>query len=225
MVNENSNNPKNLWCSINKILHRSQENPLPDHSSLIALANSFGEFFKSKIDKVRSTFHQSSDIADTLPVETPPTLNTLVEATEEEVSKIIRSTKTTSCSLDHFPTALVKTHLDILITPITQIINMSMKSGEVPQFFKVAHVKPLLKKPTLSRNDLKNYRPVSNLNFISKILEKVVANRINEHITRHNLANLNQSAYKRYHSTETALLKLVNDFLHNMDCRKVTALV
>ena len=63
------------------------------------------------------------------------------------------------------------------------------------------------------------------MNFISKILEKVVAKRINDHLSNHNLANPEQSAYKTYHSTETALLKLQNDFLINMDHGKVTALI
>ena len=66
---------------------------------------------------------------------------------------------------------------------------------------------------------------MSNLNFISKILEKIVVKRINVHLSRHHLANPQQSAYKQHHSTETALLNIKNDFLRNMDRRKVTALV
>ena len=99
-----------------------------------------------------------------------------------------------------------------------------MQSGCVPSDFKTAHVKPLLKKPKLQHNDLKNYRPVSNLKFISKILEKAVAIQIKNHLSDHNLANHHQSAYKKYHSTESTLLKLQNDFLLNMDQGRVTAL-
>jgi hypothetical protein len=65
---------------------------------------------------------------------------------------------------------------------------------------------------------------VSNLNFVSKILEKVVASRFQEHITTNELSNNNQSAYKPNHSTETALLKLHNDINSNMNQGKVTAL-
>ena len=83
---------------------------------------------------------------------------------------------------------------------------------------------PLLKKPSLSKDDMKNYRPVSNLNFLSKIIEKSISNRIPSHIERNDLSNQYQSAYKTFHSTETALLKVENDFILNMDEGRVTAL-
>ena len=99
-----------------------------------------------------------------------------------------------------------------------------MQSGVVPQDFKQALVNPLIKKQTLCKNDLRNYRPISNLSFLSKILEKVVANRLHEHIYNHHLSNDLQSAYKRFHSTETALLKIHNNIVDNMDNGKVTTL-
>ena len=98
-------------------------------------------------------------------------------------------------------TLLLKSCIDQLIFPITTIINLSMQSGVVPQDFKQALVNPLIKKQTLCKDDLRNYRPISNLSFLSKILEKVVANRLHEHIYNHRLSNDLQSAYKRFHST------------------------
>ena len=83
---------------------------------------------------------------------------------------------------------------------------------------------PLIKKQTLCKSDLRNYRPISNLSFLSKILEKVVANRLHGHIYDHHLSNDLQSAYKRFHSTKTVLLKIHNDIVDNMDNDKVTAL-
>ena len=79
---------------------------------------------------------------------------------------------------------------------------------------------PLLKKPSLSKDDMTNYRPVSNLNFVSKIIEKVIANLIRSHLERNDLSNQYQSAYKKFHSTETTLLKVIL----NMDEGRVTAL-
>ena len=99
-----------------------------------------------------------------------------------------------------------------------------MQSGVVPRDFKQTLVKHLIKKQTLCKNDLKNYRPISNLSFLSKILEKVIVNRLHEHIYNHHISNDLQSAYKRFHSTETALLKIHNDIVDNMDNGKVTAL-
>ena len=88
----------------------------------------------------------------------------------------------------------------------------------------MAHVTPLHKKPSLNRNSLKNYRPVSNLSFISKLIEKVVAKQLNEFISHKGLLNVNQSAYKSSHSTETALLKIQNDIAFSVDSGKAVAL-
>ena len=87
----------------------------------------------------------------------------------------------------------------------------------------MAHVTPLHKKPSLDRNSLKNYRPVSNLSFISKLIQKVVANQLNEFILHEGLLNVNQS-YKSSHSTETALLKIQNDIAFSVDSGKAVAL-
>ena len=94
--------------------------------------------------------------------------------------------------------------------------------GAVPECYKDALVKPLLKKPGLDFNVLKNFRPVSNLPFLSKILEKVVLKRLTDHLFRNDLNEFFQSAYKKYHSTETALLKVFNDIVCDLDNRDVT---
>ena len=88
------------------------------------------------------------------------------------------SSPSKSCDLDPIPTILLKACLDVLIKPITDIINASLCYGFFPDDFKCAHVNPVLKKSTLPKEELNSYRPISNLSFISKILEKVVANRL-----------------------------------------------
>ncbi|WP_419629606.1 reverse transcriptase domain-containing protein, partial [Thiolapillus sp.] len=85
-------------------------------------------------------------------------------------------------------------------------------------------MKPLLKKTTLNPEILKNYRPVSNLSFLSKILEKVVLRQLSNHLLTNNLFYSHQSAYRAGHSTETALLKIVNDLLSALDEDKVSLL-
>ena len=119
---------------------------------------------------------------------------------------------------------MLKNCLDILLTPITDIINISMETSTFPQNFKEAHVRPLLRKTSLPKNELKNYRPVSKLSFISKILVKIVANRLQAHIKNNHLSNPLQSAYRKHHSTESALLKVYNDIIISMDKGEVTAL-
>ena len=143
---------------------------------------------------------------------------------QQEVRKIIISSKPTTCSLDPIPTPLLIQFLDQLLPTITTIINNSLLSGSFPDSFKTAVVKPLLKKSSLDPNVLKNYRPVSNLSFLSKVLEKVILKQLFEYLNTHSLLSPNQSAYRPAHSTETALLKVTNDIRTALDKGDVTFL-
>ena len=150
--------------------------------------------------------------------------STFSTVTEDQVTKVITNSHSKSCSLDPWPTFLVLEYLDILNTPITAIINASLEQGKCPNFFKQAHVTPILKKPSLDKEVFKNYRPVSNLNFISKILERVVAIQLQTHLDEAGLMTAFQSAYRKHHYTESALLNIQNDILLNMAKGSVTAL-
>ena len=105
---------------------------------------------------------------------------------------------------------------------ITFIVNASISTGIVSPQFKQAIVTPLLKKPGLDTNDMKNFRPMSNLYFISKILEKVVLIQLKNHLSGNNLLEIFQSAYRQNHSTETAVLSVLDGQLGSVDERLVS---
>ena len=84
---------------------------------------------------------------------------------------------------------------------VTDIVNMSLRDSLMPKSLKTALIRPLLKKTGLDRDILKNYRPVSNLTFISKVIEKVVSGRLNEHLITNSMFDPLQSAYRDKHST------------------------
>ena len=123
---------------------------------------------------------------------------------EEYVKSIILKAPVKSCDLDTIPTSLFSKSVEDLFPSITSIINKSLIDGSVPACFKSALVTLLIKKPTLDHNDLKNYRPISNLNFLSKILEKIVLDQLRSHRETNQLSESLQSAYRAQHSTETA---------------------
>ena len=128
-----------------------------------------------------------------------------------------------SCPLDPMPSRLVS-RCDALLPVITTIINKSLEAGHFPKSWKEALVCPLLKKPDLDVI-FKNFTPVSNLAFLLKLTEKAVFHQIHEHMVDTNLYPNAQSAYRVHHSTETALLKVKNDILLNMNKQHVTLLV
>ena len=130
-----------------------------------------------------------------------------------------------SCDLDPIPTCLIKEFVNDFVPYITQIVNKSLKCGFFPDCLQHALIKPLLKKPSLDRQDLKNYRPIANLKYLGKVIERVVSGRLQSHLKNNSLQNPFQSAYREMHSVESALLRVNNDVLIGMDNGNVSGLV
>ena len=155
----------------------------------------------------------------------PPKLIIFTQVTQDEIGKKISKSPTKSCLLDPLPKFLIKDCTDILLPSITKLVNCSLREGLVPDGFKKAVVTAPMKKASLPVEDLKNYRPVSGLRFISKLVEGVVAKQLVDHIHGHDLDNSYQSAYKSGHSMETALLSIKNDIHLSLSRGEATALV
>lgn len=223
LVAEASHDPRKLFRVINSICGRNQENPLPDTSSNLELANGFGKYFQEKINNIQQDI-QSSDPPHIPQRDGSHSLSCFHVVTEQDVIKVVGKAKPTSCPLDPIPTTLVKDNLDILAPLLTHIINCSISSGTFPGEWKTALVTPLLKKRGA---DLvfKNYRPVSNLQYLSKLAERAVVNQLCAHCEASHPLPSCQSAYRAAHSTETALIKVQSDILLAMDQQKVTQLV
>ena len=158
------------------------------------------------------------------PPNTREVLHNLSHVTDAEVRPLVLSAPCKSSDLDPLPTGLVKDCIRVSCAYSVYSQLIALSEGCFPTHFKSVLVSPSLKKTTPSRDDMKNYRPVSNLSFLSKILEKVVASHLNSHINSSHTSNDYQSAYRNFHSAETTVFKIHNDILSSMDDGRVTAL-
>ena len=129
------------------------------------------------------------------------------------MEKLIGLALCKTCQLDPAATWLVKDVRGLLSPFIALLFNRSLVDGCFPSGFKKAVVRPLLKKSGLDANQPQNYRPVSNLSFLSKLLEKVVyiQTRFQSFLDSNNMTPTTQSAYRQFYSTETAVTKMYND--------------
>ena len=123
------------------------------------------------------------------------------------------------------PTSFVKGLLPVLLPTILTIVNKSLSESHMPTALKDAIVKPLIKKPSLDKDNLKNYRPVSNLAYLRKLIESVGIEQIDDHLSAFGLHEPLQSAYTPQHSTETAVIKVTNDILCALDHKQCVYLV
>ena len=221
-VEECSKDSKKLYSLVNNMCGTTKQNPLPEATSEMELAESFADYFLSKIVNIRDALDECERYHPT--GECEGQLTSFRAVTEEEVKKAIICLPTKSCELDEIPTKHLKQILDRCLGIITMIMNSSLKQGQFASSWKTAVVRPLLKKAGLELVN-SNYRPVSNLNFLSKVLEKLVLTQFNKHCVNYVLYPEYQSAYRQFYSCETALLKLMDDILWNMEHQKVTAMV
>ncbi len=228
LIDENKDNPRNLFRVMNSALNRKQDTPFPPHLSETDLANGFSNFFTDKINKIRTNLDNVSnaksinDIQEASKYET--TLENFHLLSEDQVRELVKKSPTKHCELDPMPTWLIKDCLEEILPTLTRIINLSLQLGDIPVSLKHAIIKPLLKKIGLELID-KNYRPVSNLTYLSKLIERAVVYQLLDHLKVNNLMDIYQSAYRMFHSTETALLKVRNDILMEMDKRHTVMLV
>ena len=209
-IAEHKLDTKSIYAMSFKLLGKMTDNPLLEHDSKLDLANEFNNYFKDKIDIIMMNLQSSDDNpTDLRYIESHQTTDVKFEEflliEEDTIKTIVRSAPSKSCELDPLPISLLKEHLDVIAPALRDLVNNSMKSCIMSTNLKEALLWPLLKKMGLVLIP-KNFRPVSNLTYLSKLTERVICAQISEMAEKSGNTKPLQSAYKKKHSTEMALL-------------------
>ena len=230
LIEENKDNQGKLFKICKQLFNHSNVPTFPPNIDNASFANGIGNYFVQKIARIRRNLDDVDSCNNDSPVlgqighvQDTPLINEFKELSTSDVAALIKSSTLKTCALDPMPSILVS-RCDALIPIITQIINTSLQLGSFPAEWKEALVLPLLKKCGLQLI-FKNFRPVSNLLFVSKLTERAVFDQMHVHMSINNLYPSAQSSYRKHHSVETALLKIKNDLLLNMNKQHVTLLV
>ena len=138
---------------------------------------------------------------------------------EYDVKHIILSLKSAAAGCDNFPAYLGKQCINAYLTPLTYILNQSMTEGVFPDLLETARVIPLYKSGEKKKRN--NYRPISILSFFSKIFEKTMYNYISNFMDKHNLICKHQFGFRSKHSTQHAVISLVNNITNSLDSSNI----
>ena len=214
---------KDMFMTLKSLLNSSSK-ALPSANCDSDLANDFLSFFVDKVEKIRNNM-TLSDHAFQADRDCKSYMPGFKALSDFEVAEMIGQMSNKTCILDTFPSWLIKQNLQCLLPIITRIVNSSLLSGIFPHTLKHSVIIPVLKKVSLDRGELKSYRPVANIKFIAKLIEKAASRQVIQHVGDHDLGEPFQSAYKTHHSTETALLQVRNYILQALDANKAVLLV
>ena len=209
-----------------KLLGKNKDVQLPAHDNEVDLCNEFEQFFYDKVYNIRN------DISTHLSNDKPYIVNNAFQSRERlsdfsilpdnDIYDIFNSLNNKYCKLDPISAKLFKQCLPYLLPYVKYIMNSSLQSGTVPSRFKEALVKPKIKGNNLDQDLLHNFRPLSNLSYLSKGLERCVLKQLVCHLDNNNLFGEFQSAYRKFHSCETAITKISNDILCSLDKKQCT---
>ena len=232
-----ANNSKLLYSFFNKLTDNGQQRCLPSSTDDKSLAQNFSKYYDEKVKKIRAGIEKERFSVplldyrfDSIPTINGPTnlsehcLTEFLPTDAEELKKIIAKSGIKTSPEDPIPKSVLEENIDIFLPSWVEIINKSLSLGSFDGL-KSAVVDPLVKDSDLDEETLKSYRPISNLQFLSKLTERVVLSRLNSHMKIIGCELSNQYGYKSAHNTESLIIKITNDMLIASDAKSATVLL
>ena len=214
---------KRTFMFLNNLLGRTSNPEMPTSSSSSDLASRFSAFFSDKITRIRGEIGVvavDSEFSLTFPLHftRSSSLSHFRPVTEADVLKYIRASRRTCCSLDPIDVSKLGGVFELAAPALAAIMNSSFEEGHFVASEKRGLIRPHLKKSGLDKDNLSNYRPVTNLSYLSKIMERAILDQLVSFLDEAGVVPRYQSAYREFHSTETALCRIYDDLVANT-CR------
>ena len=221
---------RRTFTFLNNLLGRTTDPVMPTSFSDDELASRFSAFFSEKIIRIRGEIdeiavNQEFSLGFPLSFVRSSTFAQFRAVTESDVLKCIKETRKTHSSLDPINVSKLGDAYHSVIPAVKDIINCSFAEGHFPVSEKRGLIRPYLKKIGLDINDMSNYRPVTNLSHLSKIMERAMLDQLVPYLEEVGAVPRFQSAYRQFHSTETALCKIYDDLVRNTCSGRVSLLV
>ena len=220
-IDKCNNSHKELFKICKNLLGNSSSTQLPSYNDPKSMATKFNDYFIGKIEKIRDSFPRKIRSGYGTDTYNGVIMSEFRPISQEELKKTILSKPMKTSPQDPIPVILFKACLDELLPALTVLVNSSLSTASM-EGLKNTVITPLLKKAGLDPEVLKNYRPISNILYISKMIERGVLGQLFDHMTIINGHTVNQSGYKPKHSCETLLIKVTNDIILSLDASKCT---
>jgi len=216
---QNKNNSQKSWKIIKEVLNKNKCNSIPNEfnidgktvSDCKTIADRFNKFYVNIGPSLAKDIpHTNED-----PLVSLSNINCnsifLTNTDATEVLNIIKSLKISCPGWDNISSKVIKQSADKLLQPLVHVLNLSLCQGKVPRELKIARVTPIYKNG--DQKLINNYRPVSILPCLSKILEKLFYTRLNTFINKHNILYDHQFGFREKHGTSLALCYLVDNII------------
>ena len=219
--------PKKMFKTLSKLSGSAKKNILPTFAEKHIVAEKLSNFYIEKVMKIRSKIESeiqvqtfSGNITSAI-----TTFDNFTEITLEDLQSVTKLLNNKTCHLDPAPTMLISKFSEILHPVILHIVNSGIRQTLFPNNLKHASIVPVMKNPSYSPDDLQNLRPISRLPYLSKVKEKVLYLQLENYIESNNLHATSQSGYRKYCSTETAIIRTYDDIQQSLNNKKYVVLL
>ena len=224
LINENKDNPKKMWQTINRVLEGSSKSTMPASLNIEGrkltkegdIVEALNHHFVPIGPKLASKIEQNVNDDPLKHIDNEANTMRLAPVDDNYVPKAIMQPKNGKApGPDKIPTMLIKDAMDLICKPLTIVFNSSLRKGIFPDVWKLVRVTPIFK--TGSKSEANNYRPISVISVFSRILERVVHDQVYEYLKINKVLTKSKSAFQKPCSTITSLIDSTDYWYENID--------